>query len=218
MAAPITHIFLATLMLAGPLKDLFDEKEFILGTSFPDIRYLKVVARTDTHFTNVSLQDILQEKNSFKAGMLFHSFVDEQREAWVIKNNFYQKIPNFKFSAQALKFAEDEILKSQFDITKYQAYFDDILPIEKTYDINETHIRTWHTFLQDYFKDKFSGRDLIMHYFDFNEPNAWFIKRWFFSWFYARKIQRTISQIVNNKQTKKLILDFYINFVNQTKH
>ena len=108
-------------------------KEFIFGTSFPDIRYLKVVSRTETHFTNVSLQDILQEKNSFKAGMVFHSFVDERREAYVVENHFYKKIPNFKFSSQSLKFAEDEILKSYLDIFKYHAYFDAILAIGKAY-------------------------------------------------------------------------------------
>ncbi len=96
MAAPIAHIFLAVQMLLGPLQGLFNEQEFILGTSFPDIRYLKVVQRADTHFTHVTLQDVLQEKSSFKAGMIFHSFVDEQREAYVVKNHFYKKFPSFR--------------------------------------------------------------------------------------------------------------------------
>lgn len=43
MAAPIAHVFLAVQMLAGPFKGLFNEKEFIVGASFPDIQYLKVV-------------------------------------------------------------------------------------------------------------------------------------------------------------------------------
>src|SRR5438132_13939173 len=106
MAAPIAHIFLAVQMLAGPFHGLFDEKEFIVGTSFPDIRYLKVVSREETHFSHVTLEDIVQETDSFKAGMLFHSFVDEQREAYIIAHGFYGKIPSFRFTTQSLKFAE----------------------------------------------------------------------------------------------------------------
>ena len=33
-------------------KNKFDEKEFIVGTSFPDIRYLNVIKRNETHFKN----------------------------------------------------------------------------------------------------------------------------------------------------------------------
>lgn len=218
MAAPIAHIFLATQMLAGPFAGLFNERDFIIGTSFPDIRYLKVVERAETHFFNVKLQDILQEKNSFKAGMIFHSFVDEQREAFVVANNFYDKIPKFRFTSQSLKFAEDEILKSEFDISKYVSYFDEILDIEKTYNISEQHIRDWHNFLQGYFNESYSGKDLILKYYDLNEPNAWYIKRLVFSWFYARKMQQVMTHIVNDKQMKNLILDFYLSFSDKFKN
>ncbi len=210
MAAPIAHIFLAVQMLLGPFKGLFNEIEFIIGTSFPDIRYLKVVERTETHFFNVTLYDILQEKDSFKAGMMFHSFVDEQREAYIVKHNFYEIIPNFRFRTQALKFAEDEILKGMFDISRYSVYFNEILDQEKSWNIDEIHIKNWHLFLKEYFNGAYSGKDLMMKYFDLNEPEAWFIKRWIFSWFYARKINKTMSLIINNKQAKNLILDFYI--------
>jgi hypothetical protein len=217
MAAPIAHIFLAVQMLAGPFAGLFNEKEFILGTSFPDIRYLKVVARAETHFCNVTLQQILQEKDSFKAGMLFHSFVDEQREDYVVSKNFYEKIPKFRFTSQSLKFAEDEILKTSFNIANYTHYFDEIVAAQKNYNISEAHIRDWHNFLQGYFKGNYSGKYLILKYFDLNEPNAWYVKRLMFSWFYARKMQRVMTTIVNDTQMKDLILDFYLNFADKFK-
>lgn len=215
MAAPIAHIFLAIQMLAGPFNGLYNEKDFIVGTSFPDIRYLKVVARTKTHFTNVTLQDILQERNSFKAGMLFHSLVDETREIYVAKNKLYEKIPHFRFSTQALKFAEDQILRSQCDITKYHTYFDDIIDIEKTYGVDQGHINRWHTFLQDYFKTNYSGHDLMLKYFDLSEPHAWCLKRWIFSWLHGHKIQKTMSLVTENEHFGKNILDFYVNFSNR---
>ena len=212
MAAPIAHIFLAIQMLSGPFEGRFDEKEFILGTSFPDIRYLKVVERAETHFPDITLEDILQEKNSFKAGILFHSFVDEQREAYVVENHFYEKIPNFRFASQSLKFAEDEILKQLFNTKQYQSYFDKILKEEKAYNIPELYIRTWHTFLQGYFDGNYLSKELVMKYFDLYEPNAWFIKRYSFLWFYTRKIEQTVSTIMANTQLKELILDFYTHF------
>lgn len=213
MAAPIAHIFLAVQLLAGPCKGLFNEKEFIVGTSFPDIRYLKVVERTETHFTNVTLQDILKEKDSFKAGMMFHSFVDEQREAYVVKNHLYDKIPAFRFTSQSLKFAEDELLKPRFHSIQYSGYFDDILDAEKAYGIDEQHIRVWHTLLQGYLKSEYSGHNFMMKYFDLNQPNAWLIKRWIFSWLYARKVQKTISFITHDTYLPDLLLDFYRHFV-----
>jgi hypothetical protein len=212
MAAPIAHIFLATQMLAGPFKGLFNEHEFIVGTSFPDIRYLKVVERTETHFTSVRLDDILQEKDSFKAGMLFHSYVDEQRESYILKHKIYEQLPQFRFTSQSLKFAEDEILKPHFDVALYSAYFDDVLESELAYNISVEHVRSWHAFLQGYMRGDYSGHDLIMKYFDLNEPHAWLIKRWLFAWLYARKMNYTMSLIIDNKETKHLILNFYMHF------
>jgi hypothetical protein len=212
MAAPIAHVFLAIQFLAGPLQNMFNEEEFIVGTSFPDIRYLKVIGREETHFKDVSLQDIKKETNSFKAGMLFHSFVDEKREEYIVRNHFYEKVPNFRFTSQSLKFAEDQILMDYFDIKKYQSYFNKIYPEERFYKISDENLRSWHNFLQGYFDGSITGRDLLMKYFDLNEPNAWPLKRWFFSWFYARSIEQAISTILHDEEAKKLILDFYLNF------
>jgi len=215
MAAPIAHIFLAMQMLAGPFDGLFNEIEFIVGTSFPDIRYLKVISRDETHFCNVTLDDIVQEKDSFKAGMLFHSFVDEQREAYILAHKFYSKIPSFRFVTQSLKFAEDEILRTLFDSSEYSSYFDEILEQEKAYPINIKHIQTWHRFLGEYCSGAYSCRELIMKYFDIMEPHAWLIKKYLFMWLYVSKMEQVVSYITKNKWAKKAILDFYLHFVDR---
>lgn len=212
MAAPWAHIFLAILMLNGLFKGLFNEKEFIIGTSFPDIRYLKVVERAETHVTNVSIEDIMREKNSFRAGLLFHSFVDQVREKYMVELGLYELLPSFRFVTQSLKFAKDQILRSVCDASLYVDHFDEILPDERAYGIDEHHLKLWHRFLQNYLSGDYSIDDIIMKYFDLHEPDAWAIKRWFFSWFYARKIKRTITLIKKNRQMRQLLLDFYLNF------
>lgn len=212
MAAPIAHIYLAIQMLAGPLINLFNEKEFVVGTSFPDIRYLKVIQRNQTHYKNVTLDQIKNEKDSFKAGMLFHSFVDEKRERFVYKKKIYEKVPKFDYIMHALKFAEDQILLSIFDSKQYVSFFDEIIVQEKEYKIDEKDLRYWHNFLQDYFIGNISGRSMLMRYFDYIYPNAWQITRWGFSWLYGRKMERVIKNIENNKEVRDLFLDFYQHF------
>lgn len=77
MAAPITHLVLAEKIFDEDLS-LFDRKEFLLGTLFPDIRYLKTIDHDKTHFNNLKITD-LAGGNSFLAGAKFHSIVDDAR-------------------------------------------------------------------------------------------------------------------------------------------
>lgn len=218
MAAPIAHIYLALQVLAGPLNGQFNEKEFLIGTSFPDIRYLKLIERADTHYHNVTLDDIKKEKDSFKAGMLFHSFVDEKREEYIEKNQIYERLPKFRFTTQSLKFAEDKMLRKLFDIKHFQSYFDELLAQERAFKISDENIVRWHDFLKGYFSKDISCRDLTMRYFDLHEPNSWFFKRWLVSWYYARKINSMVNDVVENNKyqdVKEKLKDFYINFTNR---
>jgi hypothetical protein len=75
MAAPIMHIVLAIKVLAL-LPATIDKAAFIVGTSFPDIRYRAHIDRDVTHIEPVSWKMVAEEQNSFRAGMLFHNLVD----------------------------------------------------------------------------------------------------------------------------------------------
>src|SRR5581483_3187092 len=117
MAAPITHIMLA-LQILSLLPTHFDYKEFLVGTSFPDIRYAAKLDRKLTHIEPVSWTDVLQAETAFHAGMLFHNLVDILRVKY-FESHFYNRIdaqkysPSFiKFFPLAMKKAEDEILYS----------------------------------------------------------------------------------------------------------
>lgn len=212
MAAPVSHIFLALQFLATPAGCSFDEKEFLVGTSFPDIRYLKCVKRTETHVTDVTLDDIAQEKDSFKAGVLFHSFVDEKREAFMEASGVNKTLPQFLFRSQALKFAEDIVVMDFFDVQKYSNYFDCILAQETKFGILKDHIMQWHLFLTQYINKEFSAYDFIMKYYDINDPQSWWIKRAWFSWWYGRQFDQLVVTILADKLTKAQINKFYRTF------
>ena len=113
MAAPITHI-----VLSGKIFDKyfsnFSKEEFFIGTSFPDIRYLGIIDRHKTHFSNASLQEIKQ-KNSFWAGLLFHSFVDAKEIEYMKLNKIYSLMPHLKHVGHSFKFFEDELLYDKLE-------------------------------------------------------------------------------------------------------
>lgn len=149
-AAPITHAYLTHIFFKQfPKYTKEEESEFMVGTLFPDIRYLGEVSRTDTHYDEMSLEEVLSETNPFLAGVKFHCYVDIVREDLVVKENLYdklrEKIPNN--TSSFLKLAEDEVLY-------YQGRWDEICcslvqthPGEKKFGISERTITKWHKLL-----------------------------------------------------------------------
>lgn len=160
MAAPITHIILA-LQILNLLPSHFDAKEFIVGTSFPDIRYIAKIEREKTHFEPVSWNDVLQAKSAFHAGMLFHNLVDIIRMRY-FEPHFYNMFalelynPSYiKFFPLALKVAEDAVL---FDLTsdwqEIGNYFNTIYEEELEICPNKEIVIKWHKLLQNYIKER----------------------------------------------------------------
>jgi hypothetical protein len=113
MAGPIAHIVLALSILPKNLPEA-GVREFVLGSTFPDIRYIsKNITREDTHFNNITLQEIkqkIQDKKFFEAGVLFHSLVDELRDWYMNKKSVYKIMPRTENAVRAIKFLEDNIL------------------------------------------------------------------------------------------------------------
>jgi len=149
MATPITHIFLAEQFLKTQGSS-FDEAEFVVGTSFPDIRYLGVIQRELTHVAEPSLDDVLHAQ-SFQAGMLFHSLVDFERELAVNRNHLYDLFSPSQYQTQALKFYEDELVYGQIDSwERIKSFFREVWPGETQFPINVLSIEQWHIILQAY--------------------------------------------------------------------
>jgi hypothetical protein len=152
VANQITHIVLAE-KLSDRLFSIFDREAFLIGTVFPDIRYLKVIERDKTHFKGLSFQDILDEKNSFIAGMKYHSLVDEVREKYMIENGVYTFIPPSKYITQALKIFEDEVLyQNVLDWVQVISFLDKILADETSLVEDVGKIKMWQSLMQEYFK------------------------------------------------------------------
>lgn len=152
MANQITHIVLAE-KLSDRLFSIFDREAFLIGTVFPDIRYLKVIERDRTHFKGLSFQDILDEKNSFIAGMKYHSLVDEVREKYMIENGVYTFISPSKYITQALKIYEDEVLyQNVLDWVQVISFLDKILADETSLVEDVGKIKMWQNLMQEYFK------------------------------------------------------------------
>jgi hypothetical protein len=150
MAAPVGHLYLALQILSGPLAHV-DRQPFIIGTLFPDIRYSAHLSRHTTHKEHVTWPDILQEHDPFKKGMLFHSFVDEQRSIYLARNVHQKMLPPYPYIYHCIKGAEDLVLIKKIRDKKFIDYLDSVLPQEKTFVKDEAIIREWHSRLKNYF-------------------------------------------------------------------
>ncbi len=149
MAGVITHIVfshkLFDTLLAGK-----DHKQFILGTSFPDIRHLGVIERSATHVENPSLDMVQSESDSFKSGMQYHALIDHVRSDYVRASGVLEQLPVAPLTQHALKLHEDIwIYQKVRDWGLYHDYFNEIIPEERRFHIPEAKLLEWHAIIQE---------------------------------------------------------------------
>jgi len=151
MAGPIAHIICALSLLQAGALQVIDERAFIIGTVFPDIRYLNVIDRAETHKDNVEWEDVFSASSSFEKGILLHSLLDRVRIVHFEQPNeaMIPHIPMMR--SQLLKFYEDRLIYKGLDNwEKIIEYFDEVIPEEKEWDISEKALKQWHRFIQSY--------------------------------------------------------------------
>ena len=155
MAAPITHIVLANKVFDNYFSK-FEKGNFFVGTSFPDIRYLKIIDRDTTHFKNVELNlRTLNLDNSFVAGAKFHVIVDWIRENYIIANNTYERIPKSRYVTQSLKLLEDELLYEKIGSWDQIVKDFEHIPYEQIdFVLDKKQINRWFLLLREYFLSK----------------------------------------------------------------
>jgi hypothetical protein len=153
MATPITHIALTEKVFDQFFKGKI-RKDFFIGTLFPDIRYLKVIDRDETHYNHLSISDLGNDE-SFSAGVKFHSILDHVRENFIVVNNTYSLCPESKYIKQSLKMLEDEMFYQHVkDWTVYADYLNEILQVERDYGIVAKDLKKWHSLLQEYLQQQ----------------------------------------------------------------
>ncbi|MFH0898748.1 MAG: zinc dependent phospholipase C family protein [bacterium] len=153
MPAPITHIVFAIHALKGPFYNK-SPKKFIIGTCFPDIRYLVKIPRTVTHpEQKISIKMIKREPSDFKAGWLFHCWLDQQRKFFFTHQKqlspYEIKILRFR----GAKIYEDILFYN--DIRQWPTiidYLNIIIPDEIRPKISLENVQMWHNILQIYFE------------------------------------------------------------------
>ncbi len=200
MAAPITHIVLSDKVFNNHFSNLSKDK-FFVGTSFPDIRYLRVIKREQTHPKDFTLSEI-KSADSFKAGLLFHCFVDTVRENYMQENNIYSIMPRSKLITQTLKLFEDELFYSRLNNwDSISSYFEKVLSEELEYPIKEEDVLKWHKLLQSYLSQKPSieTRKVLFENIYFDEENI-------------KEIESNLAIIKNNEKVLEIIESFYNDF------
>lgn len=154
-AGPVMHVVLAQKYF-GTLSQAPEPKAqelFLIGTLFPDIRYLGVIKRDQTHFDVKNLAAIQEESGSFRQGMLFHNWVDKFRQTHIRQCQIKRKLDAIPRGLQDvfLKFVEDEILKAQYDVGVMRMIMTTIPDEAKAYNIEQSSLTQWHTLLALYF-------------------------------------------------------------------
>lgn len=146
-AAPITHAYCTERFLAYyPYAEEADNEAFMMGSQFPDIRYLCQLPRSETHFAPVTLAEILAEPSPFLAGMKFHSYVDIEREKFHENEGIYPFLQALHCvePIMLLKLTEDEILFSLFSRDHWHGILEKIHPEERCFKISDNVLMRWH--------------------------------------------------------------------------
>lgn len=150
-AGPVTHAYLAQKWISSNEKyNNQEESSFIRGTLFPDVRYLGVISRKDTHDMGLSLQDIKCDVSPFSKGKKLHSFVDEKREKFVVKSKIFDQlknVPGQKYMGTFLKLLEDEVLYQKGTWAKTRAALRVVDDSEMAYKIKTEEMMKWHLVL-----------------------------------------------------------------------
>jgi hypothetical protein len=145
-AAPATHVVFAEMWLnAHEIYDPASRSEFIVGTLFPDIRYLGTIDRDETHETKITPDKIRKADTFFRGGMRLHVFVDVQREKFISKyrvNSHLKAIPK-DLRVLFLKVLEDEILWNDCEWQTITEMLQVIYPEQLLY-VEEDIAQEWH--------------------------------------------------------------------------
>lgn len=145
-AGPIGHLYFTDKLFAVlPKERSVNKNLFIVGTLYPDIRYLGVLERDNTHFSTMTLDDVMQDESPFNAGLKFHSWVDIERERFVENSGIYSVVKEYTSTHPEtfLKFIEDELLFNEVERPSFPTPMEE----ELKFGVSEKDVAKWHYIL-----------------------------------------------------------------------
>lgn len=159
-AFPATHLTVTERWLLHN-EDYDDEqmRAVVLGTVYPDIRYLGEHSRSETHPADVTIQSIAEAETPFQQGVLLHVFLDDERwrliQEWNVHALLDEAAPGLSPIDRDtfLKLVEDEILSENRMWLTVQRYLTIVIPEEIE---NGTSLHTalrWHMIVSRYLSD-----------------------------------------------------------------
>ncbi len=198
-----------------------DRDAFMRGTLFPDIRYISPISREKTHAKNVTLHQILNASSPFNSGMLFHSYVDEQRTLIAQQaniSNHLKDIPKKKRTL-FLKMLEDELCYSLINSKQIRKALLRYDTEESSYEIFFLRRIIWHRIQREFLKQSPLALlerkvDARQGYFSFSyETLAQTLPV-----FKKYKEDTTVTRYMRNflKSFEKLLIDFRASIIRQT--
>lgn len=198
MATQITHIATADKLFSSYFSR-FDRKEFYIGTVFPDIRYPAKIDRDETHLYDVTLQDVLNETNSFRAGVMFHCLLDLVREAFVDGQGMYELFPDSEDRFSIPKFLEDELLYHKVsDWPVISSFFNAPLAEELAYPVSAVQVKLWHQGLQRYFHQAPTDQSRVEYVVSLGFPAE-----------RATTLNEAVGRLRNNRRAIEIMTAFY---------
>lgn len=198
MATQITHIVTADKVFDKYFPKL-KKKDFYIGTVFPDIRYLGDVSRDATHVYDLTLRDVIDEENSFKAGLKFHCLLDLVREDFVSKAGVYTLFTTTENKYSIPKLLEDEMFYEKVgNWEEIIRFFDDTLPEEREYGVPLQNIERWHKNLQGYFAQFPNDESRLKHATDLGLSRD-----------RVNELNRALSELREKEEATKIAHAFY---------
>jgi hypothetical protein len=154
---PLVHVYLSEKWLEENPSFIQekDHQAFILGSVFPDIRYMGELEDHQTHLQGVELVDVCCAGDPFDAGVKFHCYIDDLRFQYIANSTIMEHLSDLpkEHMDLFLKLLEEEIILPKVDRKKISQYFK-ICYEEECMIASEEQVKKWHALLQRYFQFK----------------------------------------------------------------
>ncbi len=149
MPGPVTHIILADKVFDRHFPGK-NRRQFYLGTLFPDIRYLGVIARNQTH-PKVNGMEEIAGLDDFQAGIAFHALCDQINREYMVAHQAAGAETTNLYSGFLLKLAVDmHAYPYRSNWQPIAGYLDHLPEEAAAFGVSRSHMAAWHRLLKQY--------------------------------------------------------------------